>query len=65
MDSAHSFRVRLINYKIQKKKQKCLTDIKEKPTVGIIYAAKTWPSWQSIILTSMKNLYIVSILFIT
>ncbi|XP_011499345.1 PREDICTED: leucine--tRNA ligase, cytoplasmic [Ceratosolen solmsi marchali] len=59
MDAAHLFRVRLINYKTQKmKKQKCPMMSVEKPSAGIIYAAKTWPLWQSLILTSMKNLYI-------
>lgn len=63
MDAAHSFRILLKNYltpkKIQKGKSETLTV--EKPTEGTIWVAKTYPPWQSTILTVMKNLYLVSI----
>lgn len=54
MDAAHSFRVCL---------QKGYTSKNvavEKPDCGIIYVAKTWPTWQSLILTTLKELYTVS-----
>ncbi|XP_058810679.1 leucine--tRNA ligase, cytoplasmic [Phymastichus coffea] len=59
MDAAHSFRVRLINHttvKIKKSQKDSATPI-EKPTCGVIYVAKTWPIWQSLVLTIMKELY--------
>ncbi|KAL7300784.1 hypothetical protein TKK_0006759 [Trichogramma kaykai] len=58
MDAAHSFRVRLINHTtVKTKKQKGPVAPIEKPTVGTIYVAKTWPAWQSSVLTCMKELY--------
>lgn len=63
MDAAHSFRVRLINHSTvkTKKQQKGPPAAIEKPTCGTIYVAKTWPAWQSSVLTSMKEMYTVSI----
>ena len=62
MDAAHSFRVRLINHTTVKLKkgQKGPSPPVEKPTSGIIFVAKTWPTWQSSVLTTMKELYTVS-----
>lgn len=65
MDAAHSFRVRLINHTTvkTKKQQKGPPATVEKPTNAVIYVAKTWPAWQSSVLTTMKDLYTVSVLF--
>lgn len=62
MDAAHSFRIMLKNYLTPKKTQKGKTETLtiEKPTEGIIWIAKTYPPWQSTVLTVMKNLYLVS-----
>jgi len=62
MDAAHTFRIHLKHYMTPKKssKEKNVTDI-EKPTQGIIWVAKTYPNWQSIILTTMKETYSVSL----
>ncbi|XP_014217285.1 leucine--tRNA ligase, cytoplasmic [Copidosoma floridanum] len=59
MDAAHSFRVRLINHMSAKtkKSQKGPVTPTVKPTGGIIYVAKTWPTWQSSVLTTLKDLY--------
>ena len=63
MDAAHSFRVFLKNHMTPKSKGK--TDITpvEKPTIGTIWVAKTFPPWQSIVLTTMKDLYNVRKIF--
>ncbi|XP_012534882.1 leucine--tRNA ligase, cytoplasmic [Monomorium pharaonis] len=53
MDAAHTFRILLKNYMTSKKGK---NDI-EKPTQGIIWIAKTYPPWQSVILTIMKEMY--------
>lgn len=60
MDAAHSFRIMLKNYLTPKKTQKGKTETLtiEKPTEGIIWIAKTYPPWQSTVLTVMKNLYL-------
>lgn len=62
MDAAHSFRILLKNYLAPKKgpKGKGETSFIEKPTHGTIWVAKTYPPWQSTILTAMKDLYLVS-----
>ncbi|XP_012229302.1 leucine--tRNA ligase, cytoplasmic [Linepithema humile] len=59
MDAAHAFRILLKHYMTPKKSSKeknQVTDI-EKPTLGIIWVAKTYPNWQSIILTTMREMY--------
>lgn len=56
MDAAHSFRVCLQKSHTSKNA--------EKPSCGIIYVAKTWPPWQSLILTTLKELYTVRFCFI-
>ncbi|OAD52391.1 Leucine--tRNA ligase, cytoplasmic, partial [Eufriesea mexicana] len=60
MDAAHSFRIHLKNYLIPKKslKEKTGTSVIEKPTQGTIWVAKTYPSWQSTILNTIKELYL-------
>lgn len=59
MEAAHSFRILLKNYLTVKKAPKGKVELPpvEKPTVGTIWVAKTFPPWQSIILTTMKELY--------
>ncbi|XP_071570037.1 leucine--tRNA ligase, cytoplasmic [Temnothorax nylanderi] len=58
MDAAHTFRILLKNYMTPKKSRakNDFTDI-EKPTQGIIWVAKTYPPWQSIILTTIREMY--------
>ncbi|XP_076749631.1 leucyl-tRNA synthetase [Xylocopa sonorina] len=60
MYAAHSFRIILKNYLTPKKatKGKSDTSIIEKPTQATIWVAKTYPPWQSTILTTMKDLYL-------
>jgi len=61
MDAAHSFRIFLKNY-MAPKKSKTKNDVTniEKPRQGTIWVAKTYPPWQSVILTTMKEMYFVS-----
>lgn len=56
MDTAHSFRVHLKTY-LQgiKTKNNPNPPPVEKPTVITIWVAKTFPQWQSCILTTLKN----------
>lgn len=56
MDTAHSFRVHLKTY-LQgvKTKNNPNPPPVEKPTVITIWIAKTFPAWQSCILTAMKK----------
>lgn len=62
MDAAHSFRIYLKNHLTVKKPKEQAP--KEKPNVGIVYVAKQYPQWQSIVLTTMKEMYLVrSVLF--
>lgn len=65
MDAAHIFRILLKSYLTPKKSSKGKSDITtmEKPTQGIIWVAKTYPPWQSIVLTTMKEMYSVSYVF--
>ncbi|XP_078041330.1 leucyl-tRNA synthetase [Augochlora pura] len=60
MDAAHSFRILLKGYMTPKKGSKGKDDatVIERPTEGTIWVAKTYPAWQSIVLTTLKNLYI-------
>ncbi|XP_043525859.1 leucine--tRNA ligase, cytoplasmic [Frieseomelitta varia] len=59
MDAAHSFRILLKNYLAPKKGPKGKGEsFIEKPTHGTIWIAKTYPPWQSTILTAMKDLYL-------
>lgn len=59
-EAAHSFRVYLRNYMTQKKPNKKDTRPVEKPDKAIIWVAKTFPQWQSIILTALKKMSDVS-----
>lgn len=61
MDAAHSFRIHLKTYTTVKK-PKDLASI-GKPEVGTVWVAKEFPLWQRIILTTMKELYVVSTKF--
>ncbi|XP_018341238.1 PREDICTED: leucine--tRNA ligase, cytoplasmic [Trachymyrmex septentrionalis] len=58
IDAAHTFRILLKNYMIPKK-SKTKNDITniEKPNHGIIWVAKTYPPWQSVILETMREMY--------
>lgn len=64
METAHSFRIQLKQYLQGPKitKQNPQASASEKPTVATIWVAKTFPQWQSIILTTLKNLHSVSII---
>ncbi|XP_071951783.1 leucine--tRNA ligase, cytoplasmic-like [Antedon mediterranea] len=56
MDSAHDFRLRVKNI-AQPQKQKKGMPPPQKPTHGTIYVAKTFPPWQSTILSKLKQMY--------
>ncbi|XP_032668298.1 leucine--tRNA ligase, cytoplasmic isoform X2 [Odontomachus brunneus] len=60
MSAAHTFRILLKNYVTPKKPSKGKSDASavEKPTQGIIWVAKTYPLWQSIVLTTMREMYV-------
>ena len=60
MDAAHTFRILLKNYMTPKKSKTKNDIIIEKPSQGIIWVAKTYPPWQSIILETMREMYCVS-----
>lgn len=65
METAHSFRISLKNHhqsrlKVRKGQEAPAAQI-EKPTLGRVWVAKTFPAWQSCVLTTMKTLYDVSI----
>ncbi|XP_033208531.1 leucine--tRNA ligase, cytoplasmic isoform X2 [Belonocnema kinseyi] len=59
IDAAHSFRILLKSHMIppKSKGKTAAAPVVEKPTVGTIWVAKTFPPWQSIVLTTMKDLY--------
>ncbi|KAL0126848.1 hypothetical protein PUN28_005306 [Cardiocondyla obscurior] len=56
MDAARIFRLLLKNY-VTSKNSKTKSNSIEKPTQGIIWVAKTYPPWQSIVLTTMREMY--------
>lgn len=62
MSAGHTFRILLKNYVTPKKPSKGKSDASavDKPTQGIIWIAKTYPLWQSIVLTTMRDMYAVS-----
>lgn len=61
MSAAHTFRILLKNYMTPKKsKGKSDVSATEKPTQGIIWVAKTYPPWQSVVLTTIREMYSVS-----
>ncbi|XP_011296656.1 leucine--tRNA ligase, cytoplasmic [Fopius arisanus] len=57
MDAAHSFRIFLKNHCTVKKSGKGKPEAIEKPNIGTIWVAKSFPTWQSIILMTMKELW--------
>ena len=58
MDAAHSFRIILKSHMtLPKSKGKTEAAPVEKPSIGTIWVAKTFPPWQTIVLTTMKELY--------
>lgn len=62
METAHSFRVYLKNYLAGQKAQKGkVVKAVPKPEIATIWVAKTFPPWQSCVLTTMKTLFDVSI----
>lgn len=58
MEAAHSFRVYLKNFTtIKKPKAKGeVSTAPEKPDKAIIWVAKTFPQWQSVVLTTLKKM---------
>lgn len=62
MSAAHSFRVILKSHLLPPKANKANTNpvAPEKPTVATVWVAKTFPAWQSCILTVMKSSFEVS-----
>ncbi|XP_022084467.1 leucine--tRNA ligase, cytoplasmic-like isoform X2 [Acanthaster planci] len=56
MDSAHDFRLRLKNALLPPKGKKGGPP-PLKPTYGTLFVAKTYPPWQSAVLTTLKKLY--------
>lgn len=57
MNAAHSFRLQKKNYvQALSKKSKKVVEI-AKPNKGLIMVAKTFPPWQSIVLSTMLDLY--------
>lgn len=62
METAHSFRVHLKAY-LQgiKTKNNPNPPPVEKPNIVEIWVAKTFPLWQSTVLTTLKKHYVVSI----
>lgn len=69
MEAAHSFRLQKKNYsqsvhkKIQKKSANhqsvSVSDNVGNPTHGVVWIAKTFPPWQSLVLTTLSTLYAV------
>ena len=53
-DVSHSFRIKLKNAKLPKGKK---GEIPEPPTHGVVWVAKTFPDWQSTILSKMHDMY--------
>ncbi|CAB0001601.1 unnamed protein product [Nesidiocoris tenuis] len=56
MDAAHEFRLQLKNLMAQGKKGKVA---QEKPTQAVIWVAKSYPKWQELILTKLKEMYLL------
>lgn len=59
MNSAHEFRLRLKSYyQVSNKSKKGGDENKpQKPTHAVIWIAKSFPPWQSLVLTSLQKLY--------
>ena len=62
MEAAHSFRIFLKNHTQTKKPSKGNNTVQptEKPNEATIWIAKTFPPWQSIVLTTLKQLHEVT-----
>uniref|UniRef100_A0A1B6IUA7 leucine--tRNA ligase n=1 Tax=Homalodisca liturata TaxID=320908 RepID=A0A1B6IUA7_9HEMI len=60
MEAAHSFRLQFKNHLSagkKGKKQSSADQTSEKPTYATIWVAKTYPPWQSTVLTTMKEMH--------
>lgn len=62
MEAAHSFRIYIRNQCAPKKGKKGQANAPppEKPTEATVWIAKSYPPWQSIVLTTLKEFYDVS-----
>lgn len=60
MEAAHSFRLQQKNM-LNAGSKKNTSVIKEKPVKAIVWVAKTFPPWQTTVLETMKELYLVSV----
>lgn len=64
MEAAHAFRLQVKNHILtaskKKGKSKVGVGLVEKPTHATVWVAKTFPPWQSIVLTTMKEMMQVS-----
>lgn len=64
MEAAHMFRLQQKNLlNMGAKKKNIETKEVDKPTKAIAWVAKTFPPWQTTILETMKQLYIVCICY--
>lgn len=63
MEAAHSFRLQKKNYfqVISKKNKKPVNETTEKPNKAVIWIAKTYPPWQSVVLSTILELYQVGL----
>lgn len=60
IDACHSFRIRYKNFQTQAAKtKKGAAPVANKPTHGTVYVARSFPNWQAVILTTLKQMYIV------
>ncbi|RZF47906.1 hypothetical protein LSTR_LSTR011882 [Laodelphax striatellus] len=57
MEAAHSFRLQQKNLLAPKNKKGQSQQPTEKPSIATIWVSKTFPQWQTIVLTTMKELY--------
>lgn len=57
MEAAHSFRLQQKNQALGRKGKHKENQPTEKPTHATIWVAKTFPPWQSIVLTTMKEMH--------
>lgn len=58
MDSVHEFRIRLKSYQqVGKGKKGTQSTPPSKPTHGTVWIAKTYPPWQTIVLSTMKDVF--------
>lgn len=59
MEAAHSFRLQKKNYflVVSRKNKHATTSVVDKPNKAIIWIAKTFPPWQSTVLSTILELY--------